>query len=81
MQADTTTLAPTDEEIWREWELILATSNPTTGTAAIKLVRTAIAKWGAPAQVTHPSSRLCVLSSPRSWEIQSLCRRSYCNDR
>ena len=46
---NTTTLAPTDAEIWREWELILATSNPTAGTAAIKLVRTAIAKWGAPA--------------------------------
>ena len=50
---DTTTLAPTDAAIWREWELILATSNPTAGTAAIKLVRTAIAKWGAPA----PASR------------------------
>ena len=48
---DTTTLAPTDAEIWREWELILATSNPTAGTAPIKLVRTAIAKWGAPAPV------------------------------
>ena len=46
---DTTTLAPTDAEIWREWELILATSNPTAGAAAIKLARTAIAKWGAPA--------------------------------
>ena len=50
---DTTTLAPTDAEIWREWELILATSNPTAGTAAIKLARTAIAKWGAPATASH----------------------------
>ena len=58
---DTTTLAPTDAEIWREWELILATSNPTAGTAAIKLARTAIAKWGAPAPASGEAAARALL--------------------
>lgn len=70
---DTTTLAPTDAEIWREWELILATSNPTAGTAAIKLVRTAIAKWGAPAPANFPARITALLHEVKRgpWEDAS----------
>ena len=53
MQAETSTMAPTDAALWDAWRTAVDTTDPTLGNAALKFARAVLAKWGAPAPASH----------------------------